>query len=234
MAGMRSRPGGLRLGPLALLAGAATAACGQTGGPGAGGGGGTAPGADIATAQSACQADSAPVPTPLARFTPAAVGDLVPHPRTAGIVYAVRPVHLSASLSVSVDGGRTFCPIASPTLRWLRIAPSDPRVLYGQVDVDAVGTPGALAVSRDAGRTWEMAAPPPGPVVLVDPHQAEVLVALPASQSTDRLPISTDFGRTWRNVHEPADGWFSITDAAFDPSVSGRLYVAASCFIPNQ
>src|SRR5262245_38144593 len=120
-----------------------------------------------------------------------------PHPTDPSILYASGHPSSGGNLGflLSADGGATWSQVSpgynGPVdFHQMDVSPADPQVIYGNY--------GDIQVSRDAGKTWQMAGPAP-----------QGLISLAASaQDANRiyagteggLLVSDDAGATWRKA----------------------------------
>ena len=150
-----------------------------------------------------------------------------PHPTDPSILYASGHPSSGGNLGflLSADGGANWTQVSAGIdgpvdFHQMDVSPADPQVIYGSY--------GGIQVSRDGGKTWQMAGPTP-----------EGLIALAASaQDADRiyaatqggLLVSDDAGTTWRNLaHEGAVVTMVTTgpDGALYAFVVGRGLILA-------
>jgi photosystem II stability/assembly factor-like uncharacterized protein len=123
-----------------------------------------------------------------------------PHPTDPSILYASGHPSGGGNLGflLSADGGTNWTQVSAGLngpvdFHQMDVSPADPQVIYGSY--------GGIQVSRDGGKTWQMAGPAP-----------EGLISLAASsQDANRiyaatktgLLVSDDAGATWRKAaHE--------------------------------
>lgn len=118
-----------------------------------------------------------------------------PHPTDPSVLYASGHPSSGGNLGflLSADGGATWTQVSAGAdgpvdFHQMDVSPADPRVIYGAY--------GGIQVSRDSGKTWEIAGPAP-----------DGLIALAAAAaSPDRLyaatrnglAISEDGGVLWQ------------------------------------
>jgi photosystem II stability/assembly factor-like uncharacterized protein len=130
----------------------------------------------------------------------------------------------------SIDGGRSWRRI-SPGLRGpvdfhqMTVSRANPNVVYGVHD--------GLQVSRDGGRSWIMAGPPP-PRLIALAASAERADELYAATETG-LIVSRDAGRNWTrtDLTGPTSAVHAAADAALYAFVLGRGLLRREKDAPN-
>ncbi len=120
-----------------------------------------------------------------------------PHPTDPGLLYASGHPQGGGNLGVIVseDGGRTWEQLAAGAngpvdFHAMDISPADPSVMYGLY--------GGIQVSRDAGKTWRVAGPPPAEVFDLAASATDPDTLYAATR--EGLLVSRDAGGSW----EPA------------------------------
>jgi photosystem II stability/assembly factor-like uncharacterized protein len=121
------------------------------------------------------------------------------HPRNPRLIYAAYSA--AATLRISRDGGRTFAPWGRGLAGNLRLLAADP----DHPDRLFAGTPNALYLSLDAGRSWSRTRGFAGQALGLhvdrsSPARARLCVAMTAEACFQ----SRDGGATWQRVWEGA------------------------------
>lgn len=156
-------------------------------------------------------------------FQKQSVSQLIVHPQTAQILYAVAP----AGPVKSLDGGTTWTSLAeklkafpgATQVQKLELLPQNPDTLY-------LASNAGLLTSPDGGATWTLVPtliPLGTPVSLVAVRDAATIFIV----TNNRLQRTTDGGRTWRTLAVPSGR--AVVALAFDPGP----FPAGSAASPN-
>ncbi len=125
-----------------------------------------------------------------------------PHPTDPSILYASGHPSSGGNLGflLSADGGANWTQVSTGfngpvDFHQMDVSPADPQVIYGSY--------GGIQVSRDGGKTWQMAGPAPDGLIAVAASAQDANRIYAATEGG--LLVSEDAGATWRMLaHEGA------------------------------
>lgn len=124
-----------------------------------------------------------------------------PHPQDIATLYASGHPAGGGNLGfiTSSDGGRTWTEI-SPGLNGpvdfhqMTVSPSDPQTIYGAY--------GDIQVSRDGGKSWEIAGPAPEKLIDLSASAKDKDILYAATENG--ISISLDAGKSWKSIMQGA------------------------------
>jgi photosystem II stability/assembly factor-like uncharacterized protein len=150
-----------------------------------------------------------------------------PHPTDPSILYASGHPSSGGNLGflLSADGGANWTQVSAGfngpvDFHQMDVSPADPQVIYGSY--------GGIQVSRDGGKTWQMAGPAPAGLISLAASAQGANRIYAATEGG--LLVSDDAGATWRMLaHEGAVVSMVTTgpDGALYAFVVGRGLVLA-------